>query len=132
MDYINQIGKFEMLVYGICIGFVLMSIISTMVMRSYIRVLQVKAHGDNKTPEKLNDGKFYYIVPEKEYNDLVMRGRQFTQFIDNMTSLNAVMKGQPGGGGGVSIPTGAGGKAADFHSGCGDPLCGCDIDLDAH
>jgi len=38
----------------------------------YKKLLIVLANAKHRTPEKLPDGRFYYIVPESEYVDLTI------------------------------------------------------------
>lgn len=55
---------------GLAIGALAVMIFSVLSARAYGRILVSKGTSAYRTAEKLPDGKFYYIVPEREYNEL--------------------------------------------------------------
>lgn len=60
----------DQFLYGVLAGAFLALLLSELLRHSYRTTLLLKGCSDHRTPEKLPDGCFYYIVPESEYNHL--------------------------------------------------------------
>jgi hypothetical protein len=73
-----QMGGLQFFAVGAAVGAALTVGLFAFTRRSYRRVLTLKATSEHRTPEKLLDGKFYYLVEENEYSDL-KRGVQLQQ-----------------------------------------------------
>jgi len=61
---------------GMFIGAVFMWLASAYQNYLYRKILIGKANPDNRTAECI-DGKFFYIIPEKEYVDMVAQKREW-------------------------------------------------------